>query len=299
MLLSILVAAGPDGAPIEAIAGAYWNQTQPVSWKIALRVSASHLSAQLPDGWNVDVSDGRFRLVPGDGFVDIWRVEDCVQDPSLEVASWLRSGPAFPGVKDVDIVDAAALRLEPLIAQLRERVVAQQPVRSDPGATSTAPDQVRWIRSLRRAIVLGLPDEHSQVARAIARDQVTKNHVVIGDRRLLLPLGPFAMTFPELRKEIQLEQGVVEPGSAARAFRIVADTLAVQATYRPQRLAISNAHELDTKSLKLISFLIDQGRLTDFSLIVCADQSYRDIRWLDFVNRSITAGCELVQLPAS
>ena len=53
--------------------------------------------------------------------------------------------------------------------------------------------------------------------------------------------------------------------------------------------------KLDTTSLKVVSLLIDRGRLSDCSIIICADSGYRDIRWLDFVGRSSTAGCELVE----
>ena len=295
VLLSILVAAGPDGASIEEIAGAYWNQSRPTSWKIALRVSASHLSTQLPDGWDVVVRDGRFRLAPGDGFIDVWRVEECAGDPNADIAGWLHAGEPFADVTDVDIVDAASARIAPLISELLAQaahVRSSQPEMAVPGIES---EQGRSIMSKRRAIVLDSPERHGLIAQAAAQDDVTESHMVVGDRRLLLPLGPFAMTFPELRNEIRLEQGVVEPGSAASAFRVVAETLAIQAAYCPQRLVLANAHELDTKSLKLASLLIERGRLSDFSMIVCGDKSYRDLRWLDFVNRSVTAGCELIE----
>ena len=97
VLLSILVAAGPDGASIEEIADAYWTQLRPTSWKIALRISASHLGAQLPDGWDVSAQGDQFQLIPGDGFIDVWRVEETVAsgDDETPGVGWLNSGTAF------------------------------------------------------------------------------------------------------------------------------------------------------------------------------------------------------------
>lgn len=297
VLLSILIAAGPDGASIEEIADCYWNQTRPASWKIALRVSASHLSAQLPDGWDITVRDNWFRLAPGSGFVDVWRIDELHEatDQDFSDIDWVGTGDVFDGVVGVKMVDDAALRLAPRIHTIRNIVGM---IRAAGGSRPANPDEllINQVRHGRRVILIAPGRRHANLAQAVIADTLTDTHIVVGDRRILLPLGPFAMTFPELRTEIRLEQGVVEQGSATRAFRIVADSLAAQAIHRPQRLVIANAHELDTKSLKLTSFLIDQGRLSDFAMVVCADSEQRDIRWLDFVRRSVTAGCELIEV---
>lgn len=297
VLLSILVAAGPDGASIEDIADAYWTQSRPTSWKIALRISASHLGAQLPDGWDVSARGDQFQLIPGHGFIDAWRVEEIVASGDNETPGlgWLNSGTAFGGIEGIDIIDASVSRLTPMIQELSNRTTAEDPPGQRHPFSGSDEEVAQWMRGLRRSIVLASPNQHAVVANAAAADAITETHVVVGDRRLFLSLGPFAVTFPELRNEIRLHPGLVEQGSAARSFRVVADALALRAADRPQRLMIANAHELDTKSLELTSLLIDRGRLSDFSMIVSADNNCRDLRWLDFLRRSVTAGCEIIE----
>ncbi len=214
----------------------------------------------------------------------------------MDRPGWIDPGPPFAGIEGIALLDEAAAR----IGQILPTAGASHPDEINPFSAELPLNDRQslalgtWVRNTRRAIVTATPERTAVVASAALGDSETTTRVVVGDRGLLLPLGPFAMAFPELRDELELEQGVIGADGAERAFRVVANAFSRRAGDGPQRLLIANAHELDKTSLKLASLLIDRAPLTDFAMLICADSGHRDIRWLDFMRRSVTAGCERI-----
>lgn len=245
------------------------------------------------------VTEDEFRLILADGFVDAWRLEEEIADPSAigPGPRWLVRGRPFDGIDGIELVERAARRLAALMP---EHFSHSAVFDLDSASTLADPERSGALRarmlSTRRAIVVAPTEEHMLIADLALADRETLTHMVIGDRGLLLPLGPFAMTFPELRDQLTIEQGEVDPGSASDAFRVVAETLSKRASERRQQLIITRGTELDPTSRQLASMLIDRAPPTDFSLIFIADPDDRDIRWLDFLRRARTAGCELIDL---
>jgi len=285
-LLALLVAAGTEGASVDEIADVYWTDERPRSWQAAIRLAASHLSGLLPDEWTIETTKGDLRIVPPpSGCIDAWRVEREFAPGSLAGKArpyWLQSGAPFADIADVPIIDQTAARLRSILGGSA----------TSPGqrAALTRPLQTSLVDAQR--VLLIAPANKLAAAREILlNDQDANNHVIVGDRGLFLPLGPFAITFPQLRDEIQLRQGRVEPDTTSRAWRILADVLTEKTGQEAQRILIVNAHELDPLSRQLVSLFLERGPLGDVSIVLLADAEHRDIRWLDFINRAVTAGC--------
>ena len=280
VLLALLVAAGPSGITLDDMAAAYWTGERPASWEIALRASISHLRSQLPADWQVTTSDGAARLVPGTGFVDAWRLE--AEAPISTAPAWLSSGEPFNGLGGLRVVDEAAERIRGLLPEQQVTFTIE-------------PALIDLVRSSPRVIGLGDAATCRPIIEATRRDDEVDIRV-IGDRGLLLPLGPFAIAFPELRNKLQLRRGVLADDAVERAWEVVRNTIAIDTTSQRQRLIISEAHELDSSSLALTSLLLERGPVSNSSVIICAARGYRDVRWLDFVRRATTAGCRLIEL---
>lgn len=303
MLLALLVAAGPKGASVEAIADAYWGDDRPSAWAVAMRVAASHLVGLLPDGWTVETADGTMRLVPSThGWVDAWRLEDEFTNQSAtpvagvprERPDWLEPGAPFAGIENIGLIDEAAGRLVAIIGEPLDSSTYECPLAGPLPLTAEGFEDLRsWVLDERRVLFVAAPEKLAVVSDIVLDDDDSDTHVIVGDRDLLLPLGPFAMTFPQLRDEFQLRQGEVEPDTATKAWRIVTDGLAARASLRTQRVLIANAHELDRVSLELASHLIERGPLRHFSIVLLGDASHSDIRWHDFMSRAVTAGCTI------
>jgi len=300
VLLAVLVAAGPGGAAMDEIAGAYWRDERPSSWRVALRVSASHLTTILPSGWKVTVADDVFRLVTDGGFVDAWRLEQELSEGVMTSApSWLSRGRPFDGISGIGLVDRAAERIEALIP---EGFVHGSGVGGSSGTDLADPRVGKTlfsaIRHAGRAIVTARAEDHAALTDLLRTDSAIETHLVIGDRGMLLPLGPFAMTFPDIRNLLHLEQGAVPAGAALDAFRAVADSLSRRADERPQQLVIARTEELDATSLQLVSLLASWASPRGCSLVVMLDPTLRDLALVDFVRRARDAGCEVIEVSA-
>lgn len=299
VLLAILAAAGPDGASMDEIADAYWREQRPGSWRIALRVSASHLTTILPIGWKVATTDDTFRLEVSGGFVDAWRLEEESSTGAVETAPrWLSRGRPFDGVTDIELVDRAAGRIESLIPAGFAHGSLGPGRRRDTDLSDPRVGKVLYsrIRHAGRAIVSARTEDHAALTDLLLADPAIETHLVIGDRGLLLPLGPFAMTFPAIRNLFHLEQAVVPDGAALDAFRAVADVLSRRSDERAQQLVVARAEELDLTSLRLASLLAEWRPPLRCNIVIMLDTSLRAVATADFRRRSIEAGCELIEV---
>lgn len=292
VLLALLVAGGRSGTSIEAIADAYWTHDRPASWAVSMRVAASHLSGLLPDGWTVETDDDSVRLAPSpDGWVDAWRIEDEIT-PQAGWPEWIEPGPPFAGIEDIALIDEAAHRLVELLGQQSDDPESDCPLSGPLPLTPEGREELRdWLLDQQRILIVATPEKLAIARDIVLEDEAADTHVIVGDRELLMPLGPFAMAFPQLRDELHLPLNEVGPETTTHAWRILADALTAQASQRTQRVLIADAHQLDRLSLELASHLIERGPLRHFSIVLLGNASHGDIRWLDFVGRAVTAGC--------
>ncbi len=141
------------------------------------------------------------------------------------------------------------------------------------------------------------------LAALIVGDPATETTYVLGDDRLDLALGPFAVAMPKLRDEL-LASGheedppgtrdgrEVERAQAARSWRIVLGHLEACSVKRPQRLVVDDAHRLDPASLGLLRLLIRSNTAARITFIVCGRSDSDDSEWLDLVRDGERAGLD-------
>jgi len=281
-LLAALIAAGSAGATIEDLAQIYWGPDRPQSWALSLRSTISHLRSQVAPGFAVTSENDHVTLIAENGWIDAWRLEQ--HGPFDERPDWVRAGRPYGDVYGLPSVDAAIKRLTALLPP-------------DEGSRPSTPTPAVELRATTIAILTGPPDKHQEVLR-LSRQENSIETLVVGDKHLLMPLGPFSIAFPGIRNDMEKLVDRRSDAAALRAWHIISDAVRSPESDapRPYRLIIDKAHELDTMSLALTSLLVERRPSSNFSMVICTSSGVGDLRWLDFLDQARTAGARIIEL---
>lgn len=169
-------------------------------------------------------------------------------------------------------------------------------------------DTLEALLASRGALVTGARGSGKSrlLAALIAADDVAETTYVVGDDRLDLPLGPFAVAIPNLRDELlasghdepspERTEGSAERAAATRAWRLVLAHLEARSSIRPQRLVVDDAHLLDPASLGLLRLLIRSNTAANLVLIVSGRSDSDDADWADLVRDAERAGLDPIEI---
>jgi len=215
-----------------------------------------------------------------------------------DVARFLSSGP--PSGEQVGEDAAALITDAPEIAKELRHLT---------GAPFRGRDQsLEALLNSHGALVTGLRGSGKSrlLTALIVANPAIETTYVVGDDRLDLPLGPFAVAMPTLRDELLASghdepspgrtEGSAERAAATRAWRLVLAHLEARSVRRPQRLVVDDAHLLDSTSLGLLRLLIRSNTAADLGVVVCGRSDSDDIEWADLVRDAERAGLDPVEL---
>ncbi len=217
-----------------------------------------------------------------------------------DVAAFLTSGGQRDEPKIVP-VELAHVSSPPDLIAKELRHLAESPLF---GRT----EELRALRKSRGALVTGVTGAGKSrlLAGLITEDPATETTYVVGDDRLDLRLGPFAVAMPTLRDEllasadqeamVALDEGSAERAASTRAWRIVLANLEARSASRPQRLVVDDAHLLDPSSLGLLRLLIRSNTTADLTFVVCGRSDFDDAEWVELVRDAERAGLDPIAL---
>jgi len=216
-----------------------------------------------------------------------------------DVASFLSNGRQ-PGSRE-GATDLAPSAIEP-------RVIAKELRHLTGFRLLGRVDELARLRSSAGAFVTGVTGSGKSrlLAALIEADSATETVYVVGDDRMDLPLGPFAVAMPAVRDELlgSVDHRAVpwrsehssERTWATQAWRIVLAYLEARSTHRPQRLIVDDAHLLDQTSLGLLRLLIRSNTAAAVTFVVCGPSDSDDAEWVDLARDAERAGLQLVEL---
>jgi len=201
----------------------------------------------------------------------------------------------------VPVADISPSPREPLVIAKELRHVAEGPLL---GRT----DELQTLQDSRGAIITGPTGAGKSrlLAALILDDPDTETTYIVGDDRMDLSFGSFAVAMPTLRDELLAsvqdetlagrEEGSTERAASTRAWRIVLAHLEARSVTRRQRLVVDDAHLLDPLSLGLVRLLIRSNTTADLTFVVCGRSDFDDSEWVDLVRDSERAGLDPIEL---
>lgn len=134
------------------------------------------------------------------------------------------------------------------------------------------------------------------LAELVIADRSVVTTYIVGDDRVDLGLGPFAVALPSLRNDL-VEAAELEPAAAAtKAWPVVLDHLESSATLSPQRLIVDDAHLLDDASLALLRLLIRTTTSAAIDIVVSGRNDIEDSEWKALALDAERAGLKVVKL---
>lgn|GEM_PF-1601175 len=217
----------------------------------------------------------------------------------IEVANFLAARGQLEPVDRIEPITPASPGVVALPKELRHLTDSPMVGRAD---------ELAQLTSSRGALVTGATGSGKSrlLAEFIATDSKTATTYVVGDDRMDIPLGPFAVAMPILRDELlatvhsedrtERAEGSAEKTVATRAWRIVLAHLEAQSASRPQRLVVDDAHLLDQTSLGMLRLLIRSNTTADLMFVVCGRSDHDDVEWSDLKRDAERAGLEPIHL---
>lgn len=134
------------------------------------------------------------------------------------------------------------------------------------------------------------------LAELITRHSSMVTTYVVGDDRVDLALGPFAVALPSLRNDL-VAAAVLEPAAAAtKVWPEVVRHLETAASASPQRLVVDDAHLLDSASLALLRLLIRTTTSAAIDIVVAGRNDVEDPEWTALARDAERAGLGAIEL---
>ena len=217
-----------------------------------------------------------------------------------DVARFLSSGGKSDS-DDVLAVQSTPARAEPAIVAKELRHLTEGPLLG-------RADELQALVESHGALVTGPTGSGKSrlLAALIIADPESETTYVVGDDRLDLPLGPFAVAMPSLRDELLATvrdeplggngEGSAERAASTRAWRIVLAYLEARSIARRQRLIVDDAHLLDPASLGLLRLLMRSNTTADLTFVVCGRSDFDDREWVDLVRDAERVGLDPIEL---